>query len=212
MSFSTLFTIIMALVLLRIFWLKIKDVTMKSESFKRLPAKDQLSVLKECLLNNPSETNLQNLKEFIQKQDINLDVESYRPFIKKQQDLSKRKDALAEDNELFTAEAKWVDQIKPLEFEEAKLAKKENRHEDYILHSLEGVARLYSDEAILGELETLVQDYPKAKALAQGYRDLMDLRDQSGADDESLKKLRAVKEAWEKELLQVEISPSDVES
>ena len=185
---------------------------MKSESFKRLPAKDQLSVLKECLLNNPSETNLQNLKEFIQKQDINLDVESYRPFIKKQQDLSKRKDALAEDNELFTAEAKWVDQIKPLEFEEAKLAKKENRHEDYILHSLEGVARLYSDEAILGELETLVQDYPKAKALAQGYRDLMDLRDQSGADDESLKKLRAVKEAWEKELLQVEISPSDVES
>ena len=194
----------MALIFARIFWLKIKDVSMKSESFKRLPAKDQLSVLKECLLNNPTETNLKNLKEFSQKQGVDLDIESYRPFIKKQQELTRQKDALAEDNELFTAEAEWVDKILPLEFEEAKLAKQENRREDYILHSLEGVARLYSDQAILNELETLVQDYPKAKQLAQGYRDLMDMRDQSGADDESLKKLRAAKESWEKSLLDVE--------
>lgn len=204
MSISTLFTIAMALIFARIFWLKIKDVSMKGESFKKLPPKDQLAVLKECLLNNPTETNLQNLKEFIQKQGLNLDIESYRPFIKKQQELSKRKDALVEDNELFTAESEWVDQILPLEFEEAKLAKQENRHEDFILHSLEGVARLYSDKAILNELEALVQDYPKAKQLAQGYRDLMDLRDSSGADDESLKKLRSAKESWEKSLLDVE--------
>ena len=177
---------------------------MKGESFKKLPPKDQLAVLKECLLNNPTETNLQNLKDFIQKQGLNLDIESYRPFIKKQQELSKRKDALVEDNELFTAESEWVDQIMPLEFEEAKLAKQENRHEDFILHSLEGIARLYSDKAILNELEALVQDYPKAKQLAQGYRDLMDLRDSSGADDESLKKLRSAKESWEKSLLDVE--------
>ena len=204
MSISTLFTIAMALIFARIFWLKIKDVSLKSESFKKLPAKDQLSVLKECLLNNPTETNLKNLKEFSQKQGVDLNIESYRPFIKKQQELTRRKDALAEDNELFTAEAEWVDKILPLEFEEAKLAKQENRREDYILHSLEGVARLYSDQAILNELETLVQDYPKAKQLAQGYRDLMDMRDQSGADDESLKKLRAAKESWEKSLLDVE--------
>lgn len=205
MSISTLFTIVMTLVLLRIFWLKIKDVSMKSESFKKLPAKDQLSVLKECLLNNPTTTNLQNLKEFGDKQGTNIDIESYKPFLKKQLELSRRKDALAEDNELFTAEAEWIDKIKPLEFEEAKLAKQENRFEDYILHSLEGVARLYSDQAILNELESLVQDYPKAKQLAQGYRDLMDLRDQSGADEESLKKLRTAKEAWEKDLLQVDV-------
>ena len=205
MTFSTLFTIVMALIFARIFWLKIKDVSMKSESFKQLPAKDQLSVLKECLLNNPTETNLKNLKEFSQKQGVELDIESYRPFIKKQQELTRRKDALAEDNELFTAEAEWIDQISPMEFEEAKLAKQENRFEDYILHSLEGVARLYSDRAILSELDSLVQDYPKAKVLAQGYRDLMELRDQSGADDESLKKMRAAKESWEKELLQVDI-------
>lgn len=205
MTFSTLFTIVMALIFARIFWLKIKDVSMKSESFKQLPAKDQLSVLKECLLNNPTETNLKNLKEFSQKQGVDLDIDSYRPFIKKQQELTRRKDALAEDNELFTAEAEWIDQILPMEFEEAKLAKQENRFEDYILHSLEGIARLYSDRAILSELDALVQDYPKAKELAQGYRDLMELRDQSGADDESLKKLRAAKESWEKELLQVDI-------
>ena len=205
MTLSTLFTIVMTLILLRIFWLKIKDVSMKSESFKKLPAKDQLSVLKECLLNNPTETNLQNLREFTQKYSVEIDVESYRPFLKKQLELSRRKDALAEDNELFAAEAEWIDKILPLEFEEAKLAKQEKRHEDYILHSLEGVARLYSDQAILNELETLVQDYPKAQKLAQGYRDLMDLRDQSGADDESLKKLRSAKESWEKDLLQVDI-------
>ena len=205
MTFSTLFTIVMALIFARIFWLKIKDVSMKSESFKQLPAKDQLSVLKECLLNNPTETNLKNLKEFSQKQGVELDIESYRPFIKKQQELTRRKDALAEDNELFTAEAEWIDQTSPMAFEAAKLAKQENRFEDYILHSLEGVARLYSDRAILSELDSLVQDYPKAKVLAQGYRDLMELRDQSGADDESLKKLRAAKESWEKELLQVDI-------
>ena len=204
MSISTLFTIAMALIFARIFWLKIKDVSMKGEFFKKLPPKDQLAVLKECLLNNPTETNLQNLKDFIQKQGLNLDIESYRPFIKKQQELSKRKDALVEDNELFTAESEWVDQIMPLEFEEAKLAKQENRHEDFILHSLEGIARLYSDKAILNELEALVQDYPKAKQLAQGYRDLMDLRDSSGADDESLKKLRSATESWEKSLLDVE--------
>ena len=204
MTLSTLFTIVMTLVLLRIFWLKIKDVSMKSESFKRLPAKDQLSVLKECLLNNPTVTNMQNLKEFVDKQGVNIDIESYRPFLKKQQELSSRKDALAEDNELFTAESEWIDKIRPLEFEEAKLAKQEKRFEDYILHSLEGIARLYSDPAILNELEALVQDYPKAKQLAQGYRELMDLRDSSGADDESLKKLRNAKESWEKDLLQVD--------
>lgn len=207
MSLSTLFTLLMVLLLLRVFWLKIKAASAQGENFKRLPPKDQLAVLKECLLNNPTEGNLQNLKDFARKNALNLDVESYRPFLKKQLELSRRKDALVEDNELFAAEAEWIDQIKPLEFEEAKQAKQENRHEDYILRTLEGIAKLYSDKAILSELAALVQDYPKAKQIAQGYCDLMDLRDRSGADDESLKKLRATKEAWEKDLLQVDIEP-----
>lgn len=205
MSLSTLFTLLMVLLLLRVFWLKIKAASAQGENFKRLPPKDQLAVLKECLLNNPTEGNLQNLKDFARKNALNLDTESYRPFLKKQLELSRRKDALVEDNELFTAEAEWIDQIKPLEFEEAKQAKQENKQEDYILRTLEGIAKLYSDGAILSELAALVQDYPKAEQLAQGYRQLMDLRDQSGADDESLKKLRATKEAWEKDLLQVDV-------
>ena len=207
MSLSTLFTLLMVLLLLRVFWLKIKAASAQGENFKRLPPKDQLAVLKECLLNNPTEGNLQNLKDFARKNALNLDTESYRPFLKKQLELSRRKDALVEDNELFTAEAEWIDQIKPLEFEEAKQAKQENKQEDYILRTLEGIAKLYSDKAILSELAALVQDYPKAKQIAQGYCDLMDLRDRSGADDESLKKLRATKEAWEKDLLQVDIEP-----
>lgn len=207
MSLSTLFTIVMVLVLLRIFWLKVKAASAQGENFKRLPPKDQLAVLKECLLNNPTAGNLQNLKEFAVKNNLDLDTESYRPYLNKQLELSRKKDALAEDNELFSAEARWMDQIRPLEFEDAKQAKAENRTEDFILRTLEGIARLYSDESILNELELLVAEYPKARKLAEDYRKLMELRDQSGADDESLKKLRNAKETWEKELLQVDLEP-----
>ena len=207
MSLSTIFTIVMVLVLLRIFWHKVKAASAQGENFKRLPPKDQLAVLKECLLNNPTAGNLQNLKEFAVKNNLDLDTESYRPYLNKQLELSRKKDALAEDNELFSAEARWMDQIRPLEFEDAKQAKAENRTEDFILRSLEGIARLYSDESILNELELLVAEYPKARKLAEDYRKLMELRDQSGADDESLKKLRNAKETWEKELLQVDLEP-----
>ena len=207
MSLSTIFTIVMVLVLLRIFWHKVKAASAQGENFKRLPPKDQLAVLKECLLNNPTAGNLQNLKEFAVKNNLDLDTESYRPYLNKQLELSRKKDALAEDNELFSAEARWMDQIRPLEFEDAKQAKAENRTEDFILRTLEGIARLYSDESILNELELLVAEYPKARKLAEDYRKLMELRDQSGADDESLKKLRNAKETWEKELLQVDLEP-----
>lgn len=206
MSLSTLFTIAITVILLRIFWLKIKDANMKGEGFKRLAPKDQLAVLKECLLNNPTNGNLQNLKDFCQKQGTDLDTESYRPFIQKQLELSKKKDALAEDNELFSAEAEWMDRIRPLEFDEAENAKKEGNHEGFILKSLEGIARLYSDDAILKQLESLNSDYPKAQELAQSYRKLMELRDTSGADDDSLAKLRKAKADWEEDLLQYDLA------
>lgn len=208
MSISTLFTIAIILILLRIFWLKIKDANMKGEGFKRLAPKDQLAVLKECLLNNPTNGNLQNLKDFCTKMGTDLDTESYRPFMQKQLELTRKKDALAEDNELFGTEAAWIDCIRPLEFEEAQSARQEGRHEDFILRTLEGIARLYSDEAILKGLGDLEADYPKARELAQGYRDLMELRDTSGADDDSLAKLRNAKAAWEENLLQIDLGDS----
>ena len=206
MSLSTLFTVAIVLILLRVFWLKIKDANLKSESFKKLPPKDQLAVLKECLLNNPTEGNLSNLKDFFLRQGADLDVESYRPFMKKQLELTRKKDALAEDNELFCAEAAWLDKIRPLEFTEAETALQENRTEDFISNTLEGIARLYSDEAILNELDSLVPRYPKAATLAEGYRKLMELRDVSGADDESLSNLRKAKADWEDNLLQIDLT------
>lgn len=201
MSASTVFTIIIALVLLRVFWLRIKAASMRNENFKQLPPKDQLAVLKECLLNNPSEINLLNLKQFSERTSMNLDVESYRPFLKKQQELSRKPNALAEDNELYSQEARWLDSILPPEFEEAQKAKDEGNQVEFIQRSLEGIARLYSDEAILAHLQELEADYPKATELLAGYQDLMECRDTSGADDKSLEELRKKRDTWEEQLL-----------
>ena len=118
-------------------------------------------------------------------------------------ELHKHKDAIAEDNELYTAEADWIDKILPLEFAEADEYKRENEIQKYVERSLEGIARLYSDEAILEALEKLAPDYPHASELAESYKQLMQTRDESAADDKSLEKLRKQKEAWENDLLDV---------
>lgn len=204
MSITALFTLIMVAVLLRIFWLRLKAASNHSENFKKLPPKDQLAILKECLLNNPIETNLKNLAEFGEGQGLNLDIQSYRHFLKKQVELSKKKNALAEDNELFAEEARWMDKIPPLEFNEASEARDKGDQQGYILHSLEGISRLYSDEAILDHLDKLSADYPKALTLSKSYRELIELRDQSLADEVSLEKLRKAKQAWEDDLLNME--------
>ena len=67
MNWSIVFFVIMMLLLLRILRLRIRANSSRSESFKRLPPKDQLAVLKECLLNNPFEANLRNLADFAEK-------------------------------------------------------------------------------------------------------------------------------------------------
>ncbi|MCQ2106281.1 MAG: hypothetical protein MJZ26_10870 [Fibrobacter sp.] len=204
MSASSIFTIIIELILLRVIWLKIKAASTRNESFKQLPLKDQLAVLKECLLNNPTEINLQNLKDFAQRASLDLEVESYRPFMKRQLELSKAQNALAEDNELFAEEARWLDQIQPLEFAEGQAALQLGDLERFIKCSLEGIAQLYSDQAITDHLETLLPHYPKAASLLEEYRKLVELRESSGADEESLAKLRKAKECWENNLLSIQ--------
>ena len=191
------------LLLLRILRLRIRANSTRSESFKRLPPKDQLAVLKECLLNNPSEANLRNLSDFAERTSLKIDTESYRPYLKTQLDLHKRKDAIAEDNELYIAETAWMDKITPLEFAEAEEFKRDGETQKYIERTLEGIARLYSDESILKALADLVPDYPHASELAESYRELMQTRDESLADDKSLEKLRKQKEAWDDDLLHV---------
>jgi len=193
----------MMLLLLRILRLRIRANTTRSESFKKLPPKDQLAVLKECLLNNPSEANLRNLVDFADRTSLKIDAESYRPFLKVQLDLHKRKDAIAEDNELYAKECEWMDKITPLEFEEAANFKRENENDKYIERTLEGIARLYSDDQILEALAKLALDYPHASELAESYKQLMQTRDESLADDKSLENLRKQKDAWEDDLLHV---------
>ena len=203
MNWSIVFFIVMMLLLLRILRLRIRANSTRSESFKRLPPKDQLAVLKECLLNNPSETNLRNLGNFFEQTSQKIDIESYRPFLKSQLAIFGRKDAIAEDNELYAQECEWMDKIKPLEFEEAESFKQSNETQKYIERTLEGIARLYSDNAILEALAKLAPDYPHASELAEGYKQLMQARDESTADDKSLEALRKQKESWEDDLLHV---------
>ena len=205
MNWSIVFFIVMMLLLLRILRLRIRANSTRSESFKRLPPKDQLAVLKECLLNNPSETNLRNLGNFVEQTSQKIDIESYRPFLKSQLAIFGRKDAIAEDNELYAQECEWMDKIKPLEFEEAESFKQSNETQKYIERTLEGIARLYSDNAILEALAKLAPDYPHASKLAEGYKQLMQARDESTADDKSLEALRKQKDAWEEDLLNVRV-------
>lgn len=205
MNWSIVFFIVMMLLLLRILRLRIRANSTRSESFKRLPPKDQLAVLKECLLNNPSETNLKNLGNFFEQTSQKIDIESYRPFLKSQLAIFGRKDAIAEDNELYAQECEWMDKIKPLEFEEAESFKQSNETQKYIERTLEGIARLYSDNAILEALAKLAPDYPHASELAEGYKQLMQARDESTADDKSLEALRKQKDTWEEDLLNVRV-------
>jgi len=203
MNWSIVFFVAMMLLLLRILRLRIRANTTRSESFKRLPPKDQLAVLKECLLNNPSEANLKNLADFASRTSLKIDVESYRPYLKSQLEIFGRKDAIAEDNELYAAETAWMDKITPIEFEEAETFKSDGETQKYIERTLEGIARLYSDDAILDALAKLALEYPHASELAESYKQLMQTRDESLADDKSLEKLRKLKEAWEDDLLHV---------
>ncbi|MBQ3716557.1 MAG: hypothetical protein II892_13435 [Fibrobacter sp.] len=204
MNWGIFFFIAIAAILMRVFWLRIKANSMESENFKALPPKDKLAVLKECLLNNPTETNLRNLDEFCQKSQIDVDAGTYRPFIAKQVELTRKKDAIAEDNDLYAQESVWMDAIRPLEFAEAQTAKESGDNELAILRTVEGIARLYSDEAIEKALQDLEAVYPKATRLLEGYRKLTEIRDTSGADEKSLENLRKKRDAWQEDLLSIE--------
>jgi len=204
MSASTLFTIAIVLILLRVFWLRIKAAGTQNQHFKNLPPKDQQAVLKECLLNNPTERNFQNLKRFISEINLDLDMEPYRSYMKTQLELSKRKDALVEDDELYAQESRFMDQMEPLEFTEARNALQVGDTETFITRSLEGISRLYSDEAIEKALEELSPTYPKAEKLLEGYRKLIQIRDESAADDKSLEALRKTRDQWEDDLLNIQ--------
>ena len=201
MNWSLLFVIFIMILLLRVVYLRLKANSVKAESFRNLSDRDKMAVLKECLLNNPTRTTLENLDTFLKELGIEADTESYRPYMERQLQLLRKKNAIAEDNELYAEETAWVDRIRPLEFAEAEQPKTEGYSKTYVDRTLEGISRLYSDEAILEALAKLEPDYAKAASLIEGYRKLIALRDESGADDKSLEALRKQRDAWMDDLL-----------
>ena len=91
-----------------------------------------------------------------------------------------------------------------MEFVEAESARDAGDTETYIVRSLEGISRLYSDEAIEDALKQLEPDYPKAGQLLLSYTQLVEACAESGADDKSLEALRKKRDAWVEDLLTVE--------
>lgn len=204
MNWSLLFVIVIVLLLLRVFWLHVKANSAKTASFQRLAPKDKMAVLKECLLNNPTQGNIDNLKEFCDSQNLEFDAEGYRPFIKKQLELAVRRANYVECDALYVEECKFIDKLAPMEFAEASKSRSEGDSKGYIAHSLEGISRLYSDNAILDALEALKPDYAKAEKLQTSYQELVRSCNEDGADEKALEKLRKKRDAWVEDLLSIE--------
>ena len=204
MNWTLIITLLFVLLFIRIFLAHVKANNAHTEAFKRLAPKDKLAVLKECLLNNPTETNLQNLADFLKDSGTDLDVQSYKPLMERQLALADKKENLDQWDKLYIEQCVWVDQVLPLEFAEARAAKDSGDTETYISRSLEGVSRLYSDSAIESSLKQLESDYPKAKALLLSYTELVNACAESGADDKSLEALRKKRDAWIEDLLTIE--------
>lgn len=204
MNWTLIITLLFVLLFVRIFWAHVKANNAQTEAFKNLPSMDKLAVLKECLLNNPTEGNLQNLANFLKEIGSDLDVQSYKPMMERQLTLADKKESLAEWDKLYVEQSHWLDQIRPLEFVEAESARDAGDTETYIVRSLEGISRLYSDEAIEDALKQLEPDYPKAGQLLLSYTQLVEACAESGADDKSLEALRKKRDAWVEDLLTVE--------
>jgi len=143
-----------------------------------------LAILKENLLENPSEHSLQKLKEFAASQNLNLPKEEY-PLAKAR--------SIEQDDSLFLSQAAWLDSITPLEFNEEPKTEKS---------MLNGILRLYGDAAIFKAFEEMREKFPseRQRKLEQGYQALCELRDSSKADYNSLERLRMEKEKWEGEV------------
>jgi len=141
-----------------------------------------LAILKESLLENPSEYALQTLKDFASEQNLTIPSAEYP--------LDKAK-TIVLDDDVFLQQAAWLDSLTPLEFKEEPQTEKT---------LAKGILRLYSDDAIFKALKEFSQKFPseKQQKLEQGYRTLCEHRDNSKADYDSLEKLRMEKEKWEK--------------
>ncbi len=201
MSLAILFTVVIAVLLLRVFVLHLRANRLDAKEFKELPPATQLAVLKERLLEAPSVNNLENLRDFCHANGKDIDIESYRPLLAEQLRISREDNAIALDNDLYARESIWMDAIVPLEFNEAKEALNRGDKETYINATLAGVLRYYSDEKIESSLEQLVPDFAQAGEFLADYLALKELRNLSSVDDKALERLEKAKKAWVQRLL-----------
>lgn len=200
MTVAIVFTLIIALILFRAFVLHLRSTDLDNDKFVGLPREVKLAILKERVLETPSEKALCNLETFLKSEGIEVDMEVYRPMYAEQLRISREDNAIALDDELYAREAAWMDKIEPFEFAEALKLKKEGKKEEFVQTYLQGVLRYYSDEKIEGSLEALLPDYPDAQAMLDEYKALEELRDSSGADESSIEKLAKAKDSWAKKL------------
>ncbi len=196
MSLTAVFTALVFFIIGRSILLRWRAGRLDAAEFKQLEPAVQLAVLKERLLELPSERNLQNIESFAKENGLATDINSYRQLIQEQMQLSKEKEAMALDNLLYERQTEWIDSITPFEFSLAKEAKEKGEMDDFIEWSLEGVLRLYSDKKIESALSELEPFYPKAKELLDQYLSLKKTRDDSAPTDSVLDKLKAEKQAW----------------
>jgi hypothetical protein len=196
MSLTLLFTALIFFIIGRSLLLRWRASRLDAAEFRQLDPAVQLAILKERLLEMPSERNLQNIEEFAKNKGYRIDLDSYRLLVQEQMHLSKEKEAMALDNLLYEKQTEWIDSITPIEFSLAKEAKEKGEVDDFVEWSLEGVLRLYSDKKIESALSELEPFYPKAKTLLEQYLSLKILRDDSAPTDSVLEELKAKKQAW----------------
>lgn len=196
MSLTVVFTALVFFIIGRSILLRWRAGRLDAAEFKQLEPAVQLAVLKERLLELPSERNLQNIESFAKENGLATDINSYRLLVQEQMHLSKEKEAMALDNLLYEKQTEWIDSITPIEFSLAKEAKEKGEVDDFVEWSLEGVLRLYSDKKIESALSELEPFYPKAKELLDQYLSLKKTRDDSAPTDSVLDKLKAEKQAW----------------
>lgn len=201
MTAAIIFTLLLALLLFRAFVLHLRATDLDNPRFQALPRESRLAILKERVLEAPSEKNLNNLGAFLLAEGIHVDMESYRPLLAEQLRISRQENAIALDNDLYIREAEWMDKISPFEFEIARKQKEDGNIDEFIRTYLQGVLRYYSDEKIEEALQNLTPDFPQAAEMLNAYRQLKALRDSSPADEISIEKLAQAKKEWMVSLL-----------
>lgn len=197
-SLASIFLIVRTLIAIR----RIRAVRNSEELEPAL----QLAVLKENLLVQPSESQLERLNDFCRRSGMEIDIVSYKPLLNRHKGIRRHDNVLAADSLLFEDQAKWLDELEPLEFQDAREAHNAGDFEQFCRYTLEGMLRLYSDEKIqetLGVLENTAhchEDFPLSietiAELTNGYQELCHLRDHSSADPESLDNLNQARDKW----------------